>query len=30
VLALSQGKIHKLLVSGYEGSVPVAQINGKN
>jgi hypothetical protein len=30
VLALSQGKIHKLAVSGYAGSVPVTQINGKN
>jgi hypothetical protein len=30
VLALSQGKIIKLAVGGYEGSVPVTQINGKN
>jgi hypothetical protein len=30
VLAMSQGKIHKLAVTGYEGGVPVTQINGKN
>jgi hypothetical protein len=30
VLAMSQGKLHKLAVSGYAGSVPVTQINGKN
>lgn len=30
VLAMSQGKIHKLAVSGHAGSIPVTQINGKN
>jgi len=30
VLAISQGKIHRLAVSGYEGSVPVTQLSGKN
>lgn len=30
VIALSQAKIHRLAVSGYTGSVPVTQINGKN
>jgi hypothetical protein len=30
VLAMSQGKIQQLAVSGHTGSVPVTQINGKN
>jgi len=30
VLAMSQGKIQKLAVSGHAGSVPVTQVNGKN
>ncbi len=30
VLAMSQGKILRMAVSGYTGSAPVTQINGKN
>ncbi len=30
VIAMSQGMIHKLVVSGHTGSIPVSQINGKN
>ncbi|MGC2208961.1 MAG: hypothetical protein WA532_02520 [Candidatus Korobacteraceae bacterium] len=30
VLALSQGKIHKLTVGGYAGNIPVMQTNGKD
>ncbi len=30
VLAMSQGKIQRMAVSGYTGSAPVTQINGKN
>jgi hypothetical protein len=30
VLAMSQGKIQRLTVSGHTGSIPVTQLNGKN